>query len=186
MTLTATPIFKSTQQCLHFSFLMETLPMTYKSRMHALIKQTREPSTIHFDGLSPLEIRGQCALIRNVVMHRLPKPEADAICARYGHAATKAKGICGIRNYSRGMIRTQREEATLAIACSVFTEKRQRKALSSSEIAKAYTLSEPTVTHDVGVIARKARELEGYAIERLTTIFERSGLIEMAEDSTSQ
>ncbi|KAG0323204.1 hypothetical protein BGZ97_012363 [Linnemannia gamsii] len=165
---------------------MEVLPATYKSRMHEMIKQKREASTIRFDDLSQLEIRGQCALVRKAVMDKLPKLEADAICARYGHAATKAKGICGIRDHSLSMISTQRDEATLAIACSVFAEKRWRKELSTRKIAKAYTLSQSTVTRDMNAIAEKAKELEDYAIEKLTTIFERSGLIETTRDSTPQ
>ncbi len=182
MTTNDTPIFKSVEQCLHFSFLLEVLPATYKNRMHVLIKQTRAPSTIYFDGLSALEIRGQCALVRNMVMDTLPKPEADAICAWYGHAATKAKGIYGIRDYSRYEMSTTSEEATLAIACSVYVTGWRRKHLSTRKISKKYGLSQSTVMRDKERIAENARALETYAIEHLTPIFEGRGLIEMAID----
>ncbi|UUM20947.1 hypothetical protein [Mycoavidus sp. SF9855] len=146
------------------------------------MKQTRAPSTIHFDGLSPLEIRGQCALVRKVVMNALPKPEADAICAWYGHAATKAKGIYGIRDYSRHRLSTTSEEATLAIAWSVYATGWRRKYVSTRKISKEYGLSQSTVMRDKERIAENARALETYAIEHLTPIFEGRGLIEMARD----
>jgi hypothetical protein len=53
------------------------------------VKDTRvwEPrplKVIHFDGLNPLEVRAQCALIRNMVTTCLPDMERAVVRARYG------------------------------------------------------------------------------------------------------
>ncbi len=186
MPTTDSPIFKSVQQCLHFSFLMEAQPATYNSRMHELIKRTREASTINFEGLTALEVRGQCAIVRKMVMRHLSQPEIDAIHAWYGHQECKAGGVHGIRDYHRRMISTQHDEATLAIAWSVFARGWQRKHFSTRKIAKKYGLSQSTVMRDVKVIADNGRVLEGAAIEHLTPIFESKGLIEVISDSTPQ
>ncbi|UAW63470.1 hypothetical protein KMZ15_05065 [Mycoavidus sp. HKI] len=116
-----------------------------------------------------------------MVMLHLPQSEVDAIHAWYGHQECKAGGVRGIRDYSREKIFTQHDEATLAIAWSVFVRGAQRKHLSTRKIAKEYGLSQSTVMRDVKVIAHNGRALEGEAIERLTPIFERSGLIEIVE-----
>lgn len=186
MTEIITPIFNSVQQCLHFSFLMEILPATQKSQMQAMIErmledmgivQERVKSTINFGGLNALEIRGQCAMVRGAVLHHLPKPEADAIYARYGHQVCKAGGVRGIRDYSQLMLSTHNDMATLTMAWSVFGSARQREDFSTRKIATEYGLSQSTVTRDVQVIVRTGRTLEGRAVERLTPIFERGGLV---------
>ncbi len=186
MTEIITPIFNSMQQCLHFSFLMEILPATQKSQMQTMIDrmledmgivQERAESTINFGGLNALEIRGQCAMVRGAVLHHLPKPEADAIYARYGHQVCKAGGIRGIRDYSQPMLSTHNDLATLTMAWSVFGTARQREDFSTRKIATEYGLSQSTVTRDVQVIVRTGRTLEGRAVERLTPIFERGGLV---------
>jgi len=87
------PIFRSVTQALHFSFIMMTMPATSKSATQLVIERMLEdagfrededePGSIDFAGLSALEVRGQCALILSAVNSHLPKPEADAVKARY-------------------------------------------------------------------------------------------------------
>ena len=187
MTEIITPIFNSVQQCLHFSFLMEILPATQKSQMQAMIErmledmgiapERRAESTINFGGLTSLEIRGQCAMVRGAVAHHLPKPEADAVYARYGHQVCKAGGVRGIRDYSQPMLSTHNDLATLTMAWSVFGSARQRKDFSVRKIADEFGLGKSTVTNDVGKIRQTARFLENRAVERLLPIFEQGGLV---------
>jgi hypothetical protein len=88
-------VFQSAGQALFVAFLMEVLPVTQQTSTQILIDGLRKrcgvwddqraPSTINFGGLSPLEVRGQCALVRATVEDHLPGPERDAIWARFGH-----------------------------------------------------------------------------------------------------
>ncbi len=180
------PIFNSVQQALHFSFLMKILPATQKSVMQALIDrlmedmgivQEREQGTINFGGLSSLEIRGQCAMVRGAVEHHLPAPEVHAVHARYAHQAEKASGVRGIRDYAAPMLTTHSDTPTLAIAWSIFGTKKQRDGLSTYHIAKEAGLSQSTVQRDLTAMKNVAKMLEDRAIERLTSVFQKDNLI---------
>ena len=203
MTVIDSPIFQSVPQCLHVSFLMQTLPATSKSIMQSMLERAmeeagvmvqRERGNINFGGLSPLEIRGQCAMVRGAVEHHLPKPEADVVLARYVPAPTldrvgrpelmpipiqviKANAIRAVRDYCQPMLTTQGDIPTLAMAWSLFGSKAHKDDFSTRKIAADCKLSQSTVTRDVSTIKRLARVLETRAVERLTPIFMISGLV---------
>ena len=185
-TATETGIFNSVQQALHFSFLMGILPATQKSVMQALIDrlmedmgiiQQQEQGTINFGGLSALEIRGQCAMIRGAVVHHLPEPELHAVHARYAHQLDKSAGVRGIRDYAAPMLATQSDTPTLAIAWSIFGTKKQREGLSTHHIAKEAGLSQSTVLRDLSAMKNVVRTLENRAVERLAAVFQKDNLI---------
>lgn len=184
--MTEQPIFRSVSQCLHVAYLMEILPATQKSQMQAMIDrmledmgivQEREQGTINFGGLNALEIRGQCAMVRGVVIHHLPKPEADAVHARYAYQKLKADGVRGVRDYSHPLLSTQGDMPTLAMAWSFFCTKKQRDDFSVRKIADEFGLGKSTVATDVAAIKRTARTLENRAVERLSPLFERQNLV---------
>jgi len=186
MSDVVTPIFKSVEQALHVSFLMEILPATQKNAMQSMIErmmeemgivQEREQGTINFGGLSSLEIRGQCAMVRGAVLHHLPQPEIDAVHARYGYHHLKGNGIKGVRDYSLPMMATQDDWATLAMAVSVFGTARQREEYSTRMIAKSWGLSQSTVVRDIKIIRNTAKVLHERACDRLNSFFEIHGLV---------
>lgn len=181
-----TAIFKSVEQALHFSFLMETLPAAQKSQMQVLFdlwlerngyREVREPSTINFGGLSALEIRGQCSMVRGAVLHHLVGPEMSVVHARYGYGFEKGVGIKGVRKYCEPMMSTKYEWPTLAMAINVFGSAKQSAEFSIRMIAKEWGLSKSTVARDVGIIRSTSRLLENRAYDRLRPIFEKSELI---------
>ena len=185
-TVAEQPIFQSVEQALHVAHLMEILPATQKSQMQAMIErmtenkgivQEREKGTVNFGGLSPLEIRGQCAMVRASVVHHLPKPEADAVHARFGHQACKAQGVKGVRDCCLPMMSTQDDIATLTMAWGVFGTRSQRDDLSVRRIATEYGLSASTVGRDMQVIRNTGRLLANRGIERLSAMFERQNLV---------
>jgi len=186
------PVFRSVEQALHFSFLMEVEPATQQSQMQTLIDRMleelgrapqREQGTINFGGLTALEIRGQCAMVRGAVAHRLIQPEIDAVHARFGARATcQPAGVRGVRDYSLPLLFTQHDSATLAMAWSIYGAQRDREALPSRRIAAEYGLAKSTVIADTGRMRRMARMLEGRAIERLTPSFVADGLVAAEDD----
>jgi hypothetical protein len=184
--MSATAIFESIEQALHFSFLMETLPAAQKSQMQVLFdlwlerngyREVREPSTINFGGLSALEIRGQCSMVRGAVLHQLDEPGISVIHARYAYGFDKGLGIKGARKYCAPMMSTQDEWPTLAMAVNVFGSAKQSAEFSIRNIAKQWGLSKSTVARDVGVIRTTSKMLEQRAYDRLRPIFEKSDLI---------
>jgi hypothetical protein len=85
-------IFRSTSQALHFAYMIQAYDVSVESVMAKAIRglmkelgiwDTGKPSTVDFGGLSRLEVRAQCAMIRAVVIDRLPDPESWTIQARY-------------------------------------------------------------------------------------------------------
>lgn len=87
-------IFRSTTQALHFAYLIQAYEASVESAMGSIVRRrlmelgisegTREESSVSFDGLNALEVRGQCAMIRLAVESLLPAAESWAIKARYG------------------------------------------------------------------------------------------------------
>lgn len=183
-------IFQSAGQALHVSFLMEILPVAQESFMQKAIDDhlrsigEYEPAmpmhlrTLNFGGLSKLEIRGQCAMIRSAVDNLLPWPEACAVKAYYGHQNTKADGVRGVASFASHSLSMHNQNATLAMAWSVYGTPRQRQGLSIRDIAKEYSLSVTTAQRDKQIIATRAKELGELALGRLEGYFIENGVIE--------
>lgn len=169
-------IFTSVEQALFVAYLMESLPVTQKSQMQVLIErameeagiaQKRERGTINFSGLTPLEIRGQCAMIRGAVEHGLPHPERDAVLAKYGFQLVKAAGVRGIRNYTMALLTVNAEETALAMAWGVFGTTVQRKDFTPTKIAGHFDLPLRTIQRDMQRIRDTGRILHQRAVDRL-------------------
>lgn len=183
--MTADPIFKSVEQALHFSFLVAELPVSQKSQMAQIYshggkrvpEEDHYESTIHFGGLSPLEVRGQCAMVRAVVIDHLLEIERLAVYARYAYRAEKATGVRAMRDQALPLLSCHEEWPTMAMAWSIFGTSEQRDGLSVRVIAEEYGLSKSAVARDVSEIRRVARTLEGRAHDKLHDLFLHSGII---------
>lgn len=88
------PIFSSTSQALHFSYLIEAYEPGAESAMGKIIRKRmqelgletgeREESTINFNGLDAMEVRGQAAMVRSAVNLKLIASEAWAVKSKFG------------------------------------------------------------------------------------------------------
>jgi hypothetical protein len=197
MTVTTTEqaVFQSVEAALFFSYLIESVPVLQQSPtsivLHRLLKMAGSDvgadvfRPINFDGLTHLEVRAQCAMVRAAVEHHLPVPEADAVKARYGWLGQpcKAEGIAGVRNYCLPMLSIKGEEPTIAMAWGVFGEKRQREFLSVRLIADEFGLAKSSVGRDMQRLRTTERALLNRAIERLKPMFEQQGVVESAEQT---
>lgn len=180
------PIFTSVEQALHVAFLIGILPASQKSQMQCIMErmmedagltQEREHGTVNFGGLSALEVRAQCAMIRGAVLHRLPAHEAHAVHARYAHAALKAEGVRGVRDYCRQRVTTHGDMPSLAIAWNVYASLKQREGLSVRKIAAEYKLAPSTVGRDVQKVRETGQMLLNQAVDRLGAPFLQSNLV---------
>lgn len=181
------PVFRSVQQALSFSFLMETLPVSQKSQMSAIyiqggnnVRGNDSPvvSSITFGGLNPLEVRGQCAMVRAAVQDHLMLSERMAIFARYAYQAQKSSGVRHIRDKSIPLLSCKDEFAALCMAWSIFGTEEQKEGLSTRAIADAYSLSQSMVARDTKEIRRTFKIFLYGAHDKLESLFKNSHLID--------
>lgn len=180
------PIFRSVQQALHFSFLMETIPVSQKSQMQEIYQQgkqrtwqedKREPNTIRFGGLSPLEVRGQCAMVRGAVIDHLQVSERHAVHARYALQSTQSSGVRAMRDAAKPMLSCQDEWPTLAMAWLIFGSVNQIDGITTRSIADEFELSQNMVMRDIGKIRQTHHALELMAFNKLSELFRKDRLI---------
>lgn len=182
-------IFKSAEDALFFSYLMEVLPATQPSIMQSMLEQhmkacrvwsaPTQPDERRIDlrGLNPLEIRGQCAMVRGIVDHHLTAPEAAAIRSSYGHALTKSTGVRALAEYVAPLLTTTNATAVLALAWGAFGNEQQRAGFAIRDVAEEFGLQRSTLQRDRAVIRRMGRDLKARAIDRINAKFRESGLL---------
>ena len=186
--MTDEPIFTSVGQALHVSFLMAILPPTQRVSTQVLIDSIREQlgkteariaSTINLGGMSPLEFRGQCAMITAAAHHHLTAPEYAAVRARFGHQRTKADGVQELADYVQPASGVTNSLAVRAIVWSQYHRGSQRAAdrwsLRAIERETGVTVS--ALRRCVDVVRQTGEALERRADERLAALFERTGVI---------
>lgn len=195
-------MFRSTSQALHFSYMIQAYEVSVENIMskaiRAIMKELGiwnegEPSTVDFSGLSPLEIRGQCAMIRAIVRDRLPGPEAWAIQARYG-----VNEIAMIDGKKRFVFSRERYEAIMnlgnwmapsfpnfnPLAVDILVakavgavSKNQSGGITFRELAEQFGASKDTWSRALVDVAKRINAIENRAIDSLTPEFERDGLV---------
>ncbi|MDI4633307.1 hypothetical protein J7U46_09635 [Pelomonas sp. V22] len=189
MTETTTaPIFQSVGQALHFSYLLEALPATQKGSTQMLIESIRQQlgklearvsSSVNFEGLSPLELRGQCAMVRGAALNHLTSIEHDAVRARYGHRMTKAAGVRGVASYVQAMTTLHNDSAMLAVAWwNYHKPTRIADRYTLKDVAREYSCDLKAINGAIAVLRKASESLERRAHERLGELFLRTGLVE--------
>jgi hypothetical protein len=179
------PIFTSVGQALHVSWLMEILPVTQKVSTQVLIETIREQlgkvearvaSTINIGGLSPLEFRGQCAMVRGVCQHHLSKPEFEAVRLRYGWQRSQAEGVQGMSEYLGPLMRLEHALAERALLWSMF-HRGNRSGLSLRDIERETGIGRDRLHRASATVKQSMEALERRAYARLQVIFESTGLV---------
>jgi len=190
-------VFRSTGQALHVSFLMEILPSTQKGGTQIVIESLKRAQfvidcagmhTINSSGLSPLELRGQCAMVRGSVDHHLPETERAVVWARFGHQLRKAHGVLRLSAYLAALVPLS-GEALKALTWSCFVpmgtgrDRRngRRNDWSLRKLERQYGVPKATLHDARQAIRYHAGHLEREAESRLQALFERTGLIECEE-----
>jgi hypothetical protein len=99
-------LFMSVPRALHFAYLIQAYEAAPQSIMARIMREhveecdvwePRKLKTIDFSGLSPLEIRAECAGIRRAVGALLQPLECAAVRARYG--LTDYEDVDGVRRF---------------------------------------------------------------------------------------
>jgi len=178
--------FVSVSQCLYMAYLMEVLPVPIKSSTQAVFEANMKASSIWdnrhqkaleaFSGLSPLDVRAQCALIRQIVTQCLNTPEKGAIWAYYGHLLTKANGIELLSKHAFKALRINQETA-LALTWHAFGSVNEKKEIPMRGIMKHYELSKTQAYRLQALISKIGWDLIRCASRKVCEKLEKKQLI---------
>jgi hypothetical protein len=183
------PIFRDASHALHVSFMIHAMPARTVSPTAMVIDQLlREtgkwdgapdaaPGSVNFAGLSPLEVRGQCAQVVAMVNHLAHVGERAACQAAYGHQAIKADGVRGIAAYVAPTLTCQSSGFALYCAWHVYATPRQRDGLTQGEIAAHFGVTVAAVREASATIRKYGKSLLNNALTSLGSRFEEGGLI---------
>lgn len=188
-------VFRSVSQALHVSFVIDTLPVTQKSNTQVVIerlledagvaKSVREEGSVNFSGLSPMEVRGQCAMVRAAVKHHCTEVEAHALHAWFAdqNANEKILGVHAMRDaaQARSLFTIEAPMARLLIAWHVHASGRLRDMCTERAIADENGLSQSTVHRNIVAVRKMASGLRRGGMDRLEALFSRDGLVEFAD-----
>lgn len=142
------PVFKTIGQALFTAFSMEVTPPSTPSPTEAIIKDLMErrygdtqvpqsERSLNMGGMTPNELRAQCALIRASVNDHLASQERDTIWARFGHQTKlgpvdgrtmkptmllgwRPVGVQNLRNHYASLCNTQNHDAILALIWAIY------------------------------------------------------------------
>jgi hypothetical protein len=187
-------VFRSVGQALHVSYLMAVLPPTQRGSTQVLIDSLREQlgkterrigSTINMGGMSPLEFRGQCALVTAAARHHLPPPEHAAVRARFGHLTTKVEGVLALAEYVQPASGVSNAVAVGLIVWRQYHRGSQRAPdrWSLRAIEKKTGVTVHALRRCAEVARKMGESLEVRAESRLAELFERTGLTPRREKS---
>jgi hypothetical protein len=191
-------VFRTTGQALHFSFLIEAMPSTQKGATQIVIESLKRAHfviegsglhTINVSGLSPIELRAQCAMVRGSVEHHLPQPEMMAVWARYGQGGRKECGVDFLSEYLAAVLPAiANDSAMRLLTASCFAKMPKGRPRQHGpqhwglrRIGREFGYATATL-HDARTKLREhTGALERVAETRLQALFERTGLVEVDE-----
>jgi hypothetical protein len=180
-------IFKTSGQAIHFSYVIQAYDASPQSQMAIIMRNgvrqmdrsdASSGPKINFGGLTPLEVRGQCAMIRACVQDHLQPREAWALEARYSRDRdTKRFAIRELANYY-GPVLGISADLVLALMWRQHVEKSRQKDFSLRAIASDYSVPYSTVQRAAKALDEHLHALEGMALSNLHGRFVEAGVIE--------
>jgi hypothetical protein len=193
------PIFQDTRQALHVSYLIHSLPSTQKSPTQAVIERLVKDSrvwdydgeapvkasrTVNFGGLTPMEVRAQCAQVVSMVGNMGNPAESAAIKAVYGYQVIKADGVRYLAAYFEPLmpliegLTVSGDPVALYLAWHCAATKQQRDGITLEWLSDKSGVSLRTVnTYKKDYITR-SRAMFERGISALRTRFVDGGLVE--------
>lgn len=190
-----TAVFKSTTQALFVSFLMEVLPVTQKCSTQTLIEMLKAAAGIRedlsaternvdFRGLTPMEVRGQCAMVVSACRDHLSVPERAAVHARFGLERRQAQGVRDLRDYLAPQLGGGSEWMHMALMWNLWgnhqlprAQRQRRDEFSVRSISETYGIPKSTLWELQQKIKRNQRALENRAVSTLDVLFARTELV---------
>ncbi|KGX47217.1 hypothetical protein [Burkholderia pseudomallei] len=201
-------IFRSTQQALHVAYLVMSEPVREKNGLRLTLIRIIESlgtlnkrqaafldylygsadGTVNFAGLSPLEVRGQCAMITAAVMHQLPPAERYAIWVRYARGTQRKEGVIWMSKKLRATLNITNLNAVRYLVAEQSLPKDARDPEKTFKYISDQTgVSIRTLERAAARIRTHMRTLENRAYNVLTPMFMRDSVIppSMREEEVS-
>jgi hypothetical protein len=193
-------IFESTEQALHVSFLILSVPAMGENKFRQFLIKVMEvapslskrqqvwldqlkgaPSeTVNFSGLDQIEVRGQCAMIVAAVRDRLPSTERGALLARYGIGEDKQAGVVRLALHARRSCGLGLKPCA-KLTARHYLPKSERDALSFRDLADEFKVTKDKLYRASIWMAKQYRAMENLGIARLDAKFKAQGVVETEE-----
>lgn len=169
--------YEGSPECMTWQAIRKVLAMLGLTK--ALAAMEDRTGTVSFKGLQPLEIRGQCQMIRSSVRSRLHPAEAAVVIARNTrNPEDKAKAIAYLAEFVFPAAAGTNGGQRLAYDFFVlrcFPVRKMEKG-ERADIAQRLGLKPRSVAAYVRTARRRIKELEQRAEERLQAIYAEGGL----------
>ncbi|MGB8422198.1 hypothetical protein [Paraburkholderia sp.] len=196
-------IFRNTQQALSVAYLVMAEParekMAFRLALIRIIESIgtlnrrqaafldylygQKEGTVNFEGLSPLEIRGQCSMITAAVAHHTKKAEQAAIWIRHARDHDKKVAVIWMARQLRAKLNITSTDAIRYLVAEQSLPQKERdpektfKYISEQTGVPVRTLERAAVT-----IRKHLRQLENSAVDKLTPMFVRDGVVASEEE----
>jgi hypothetical protein len=191
-------IFESTQQALHVSYLVMSEPVRDKNGLRLTLIRIIESigtlnrrqaafldylygekgGSVNFEGLSPLEVRGQCAMITACVLHQLQPAERYAIWVRFGRGVERKQGVIWMAKKLRAALNLSNLNAIRYLVAEQSLPKEQRDPEKTFKyISEKTDVPVRTLERAAMMIRKQLRTYENAAYDTLTPMFERDGVV---------
>jgi hypothetical protein len=191
---------------------MEVLAPTVKSptqtvveelrRQAGLATETSRDGTINFSGLTPLEIRGLCAMTIGAVERRTMDYEWAAIRAWFSAAVEpdkkrewttkrcaveawkrKIHSISALHAYIAPRLTIQSLPACKDMMMMVHAKGDERERYSERRISTTYDIPKTTLHRNIVTISTISADLRRNGMRRISGLFEAHGLTEPVEEA---
>lgn len=171
--------YESSPECMTWQAIRKVLKMLgLRQRLEEMVGRT---GTVNFNGLEPLEVRGQCQMIRSSVRNRLHPAEAAVLIARHTHdTLEKARAITYLSEYIFPAAAGTNGGQRLAYDFFVMRcfPSRKMEAGERADMAERLGLKAKSSAAYVRTARRRIKELTERAERRMREVFVDGGVID--------
>ncbi|MBO4119854.1 hypothetical protein J5T34_03755 [Cupriavidus gilardii] len=192
-------IFRSTEQALHVSYLVLSMPprqgAPFRNMLIRMLEDLDHPTdkqqawldqlrgtagggTVNFGGLSPDEIRAQCSMVTAAVRDRLPSQEMAAIWARFAVGDEKVGGMKRLALFARRSCGLTATTLLFDLTARHYLPRDRKEGYTFRAIAEKHQVSKDQVFRAAKWMDAHYRALENLALARLEPKFVAHGLVE--------
>lgn len=195
-------IFRSTPQALHVAYLVMSEPVREKNgfrltliriiesigtlnrRQAAFLEYLygQKSGSINFDGLDPLEVRGQCAMITAAVLHQLAPAERHAIWIRYARGTERKKGVIWMSKKLRATVNVNLNAVRYLVAEQSLPKEERDPEKTFQYISDKTQVPVRTLERAAAIIRKQLAAYQNAAYDKLTPMFERDGLVNARDE----
>lgn len=179
------PIFRTVGQALYVAYVIEVTPLTQKGGTQIVIEdimrrggyqsevKVRSDRNINLAGMTPLEFRAQCAIVRQAV-DALDAPHRHSLHARYGRQQTRASGVKGLAELLGPLCNSRKDSAISALIWAIYDEKGD---WSLRRLEREFGVGKNTLHRDQLLLRKLTQRWQSLGEHNLDTKFTNAGLV---------